>query len=220
MKPANNLKALCYQFCESVSILKGRVKLIPFDRDAWFQCAYASIQRTVLGELHPDAQDRLKTELFDEIDTLRGRALAAEGFNEWIVRVIKKQSETHALSIGQSQMLINLILKYYYCHYAAEIDPRWNEDHKFISEHSSFFHIPMDNNVLVRLKVNYACPDIHIKKTRAYATIRIDDSLVSWSRLEDLPAYMRLQRFAQEMMGNHLQAFDNAIHFELSELAR
>ncbi len=218
MQTTNELKALCIHFSQNVVILKGRVRLIPFDVHTWFQCAYFSIQRTIPGGLTQSAYDHLRSALFGAVYTLQEQTGTADSFEKWIVSTIEEQSETYNISIGQSQRLTNLLLKYYYCYYNAEIDPLWNEEHHFIKQHSPFFHLPLDNYVLVSLKLKYACPDIHINREHTNATLLIGDETVSWSRLADIFTYVQLQLFVQEMMDNHLQVFDNALHFEMAEL--
>jgi hypothetical protein len=218
MPISNELHVLCAQFCQDIALFKGRVRLIPFEPQAWFRCVYFSIQRTVTGGLPQDSYEQLRHALFDAIYALPEQPQTAEAFEEWIASTIQKHAEQYGISIGQAQKLINLLLKYYYCYYHADIDPSWNAQHQFIVQYSPFFHIPLDNYVLVSLKLKYACPAIHINRSHTYATLRVGDELVSWSRLEDLPTYVQMQGFVQEMMGNHLHAFDSALHFEMAEL--
>lgn len=219
MKTTNTLKARCAQVVETVSVAKGRVRLIPFDQHAWFQCAYASIQRTLPQGAPQIALDHLQRDLFAAVDALSHQPPTADAFEPWIAGTIQTLAATYALSIGQSQGLINTLLKYHYCFYHAERDPAWNAANPFISQHSPLFHIPIDSYVLMGLKVTYDCPDIHINREQTLAKVRVGDTLVSWSRLDDLPAYVRIQRFAQDVKDNHLQAFDTALDFAMAELA-
>ena len=219
MKNPSVRKASCVQVVEAVSVAKGRVRLIPFDRNAWFQCAYFSIQRTLPQGIRQIALDQLQNDLFEAVYALKQQPPAADAFEPWIARTIQTQSDTYRLSIGQSQRLINTLLKYYYCYYHAEIDRTWNEAHQFIAQHSPFFHIPIDSHVLIGLKVTYDCPDLHINRAQTYATFRVGDALVSWSRLDDLPVYVKVQRFVQAVRDNHLHIFDTALDFAMSELA-
>jgi hypothetical protein len=219
MNPANDLNALSQRFVERISVAKGRVRLVPFERAAWFQCAYASIQRTILGGLSRDIYAQLSDITFDAVYALRDRVESAENHDVWVIETMRCQCDTAHLSVGQAQKLINLLLAYYFCYYHTAGDPAWNEEHRFIAQHGPFFHVPIDNYLLIVLKVVYACPDIHINRAHTAATIRIDDALISWSRLADVDAYMRLQHFIQEIQGNHLRAYDIGLHFALAELA-
>jgi hypothetical protein len=219
MKTTNTLKARCAQVVETVSVAKGRVRLIPFDQIAWFQCVYATIQRTLPQGAPQIARDHLQRDLFGAVDALSHQTPTADAFEPWIAGTIQTLAATYALSIGQAQRLINTLLKYYYCYYHAEHDLAWNEAHQFISQHSPLLHVPIDSHILIGLKLIYDCPDLHINRERTSATVRVGDALVSWSRLDDLPAYVRIQRFAQDMKDNHLQACTTTLDFAMSELA-
>jgi hypothetical protein len=219
MKTTNARKARCAQVVETVSVAKGRVRLFPFDQHAWFQCAYATIQRTLSQGAPQIARDHLQRDLFAAVDVLNYQPPTADAFEPWIAGTIQTLAATYALSIGQSQRLVNTLLRYHYCYYHAERDRAWNEAHQFISPHGPLLHVPLDHHVLIGLKVTYDCPDLHINRERTSATVRVGDALVSWSRLDDLPAYVRIQRFAQDMKDNHLQAFDTTLDFAMSELA-
>jgi hypothetical protein len=219
MKTTDPRKARCVQVVETVSAAKGRVRLTPFDRNAWFQCVYATIQRTLPQGVPQIALEPLQRDLFAAVDALRHQPPTADAFEPWIAGTIQTLAATYALSIGQSQRLINTLLTYYYCSYYAERDLAWNAAHAFISQHSPLFHIPIDSHVLIGLKVTYDCPDVHINREQTLAKVRAGEALVSWSRLDDLRAYVRIQRFVQDMKDNHLQAFDTALDFAMSELA-
>jgi len=219
MKTTNTLKARCAQVVESVSVAKGRVRLIPFDQNAWFQCVYSSIQRTLPQGAPQIVRDHLPHDLFDAVDALRDQPPTADAFEPWIAGTIQTLATTYTLSIGQSQRLINTLLMYYYCYYHAERDCAWNEAHLFISPHSPLFHVPLNHHVLIGLKVTYDCPDLHINRERTSATVRVGDALVSWSRLDDLPTYVRIQRFVHDIKDNHLQTFETTLDFAMSELA-
>jgi hypothetical protein len=219
MKTTNARKARCAQVVEAVSVAKGRVRLFPFDQHAWFQCAYATIQRTLPQGAPQIALEPLQCDLFDAVDALSHQPPTADAFEPWIAGTIQTLAATYALSIGQSQRLINTLLTYHYCYYHAECDLTWNEAHQFICQHGPLLHVPIDHHVLIGLKVTYDCPDLHINRERTLAKVRAGDSLVTWSRLNDLPAYVRIQHFVQDMKDNHLQAFDTTLDFAMSELA-
>ncbi|MEI7771000.1 MAG: hypothetical protein WCI67_13465 [Chloroflexales bacterium] len=219
MKTTNTRKARCAQVLETVSVAKGRVRLIPFDRNAWFQCVYATIQRTLPQGAPQIAREHLQRDLFAAVDALSDQPPTADAFEPWIAGTIQTLAATYALSIGQSQRLINTLLMYHYCSYHAERDLAWNAAHQFIRQHGPLFHVPIDHHVLIGLKVTYDCPDVHINRERTSATVRVGDALVSWSRLDDLPVYIRIQRFAQDIKDNHLQAFDTTLDLAMSELA-
>jgi hypothetical protein len=219
MTATSALSALCAHVVEQVSVAKGRVRLSPFDRDAWFRCAYFSIQRTLPQGASQLSHAHLPGVLFDAIAALSQRPASADVFEQWVVDTIQELCAAYALSVGQAQRLINLLLTYHYCFYHAAIDGAWNAEHQWIVQHGPFFHVPIDHEALVRLSVTYACPDIHINREHTRAMLRVDHALASWSRLDDLPTYLKIQRFVHDIQDNHLQAFDTALHFALSELA-
>jgi hypothetical protein len=117
MKTTNTLNARCAQVVESVSVAKGRVRLIPFDQHAWFQCAYATIQRTLPQGAPQIALESLQRDLFDAVEALRDQRPTADAFAPWIAGTIQMLAAAYALSIGQSQRLINTLLTYHYCYY-------------------------------------------------------------------------------------------------------
>ncbi|NTW01990.1 MAG: hypothetical protein HGA19_11985 [Oscillochloris sp.] len=219
MKMTNALKAQCAQVVETVSIAKGRVRLIPFDRDMWIQCVYFSIQRTLPQGVRQITLEHLRRDLFDAVYALNHQPATVDAFEPWIAHTIQMLAETYTLSVGQSQRLINTLLMYYYCYYYAEIDHMWNEEHRFIAQYSPFLHIPITSHALLKLKVVYDCPDLHINRAQTSATIRVGDAFVSWSRLDDFSIYVKLQHFIRDIQDNHLQVFTTALHFALAELA-
>jgi hypothetical protein len=219
MSQPDRRRAACVAFIEGVSIRKGRTRLVPFGHEAWFQCAYLAIQRSLPQGPPPASHARLQLALFDQVHTLQGQPPGAEPFDAWAAGAIRALAEGYGLSVGQAQHLLGLLLKYYYCYHCAGYDPQWNAEHRFIALHGPWLHVPLDSHTLLHLGITYACPEIYVNPTRTGAALRVGAALVGWSRLDDLDTYAAVQRFIRASMDNHLQGFASALDFALAMLA-
>jgi len=220
MTTDSTLEMLAQEFTKGIHIYKGKYRLIPYKQADWFTCCYFSVQRTIHGGLPKDKRNLLREEIFNAIDVLQNTPSNLEEFDKWIYDLFDKITKIHQLTIGQSQKLVNILLKYHYCYYYANIDQNWNERNSFIARMGRFLHVPIDNYVLVQLKDVYKCPKVAINSAGNYATIQINTEYVSWSRLDSpdgYSAYKEIQHFVRNIVIRQPQ-YASALHFEMQEL--
>jgi len=193
------------------------VRLHPYDQPRWFRRCYSSVQRTVHGGLRRSVRRELRSRLFDGVARLEGLQAEQEGFERWHRALLDEVQACSGLSLGQAQKLINLLLKYHYAYFHADIDQEWAEQHQFIEAFSPFFHVPIDVYVLVSLKRKYGYPLVGLNASATYATLRVGDRHVAWSRLTERVPYEHVQAFIQDLAADR-STYVSPLHFEMREL--
>ena len=182
----------------------------PFNTDHWFDGAFRTIQRRIPKGTFSDAQKQdCANLLFTRLPQLQPAT-----FDGDIQKLICELAVKFPLSIGQSQKLVNILLKYYACLYFSQLAPAWNQANSWIPLIHNQQHVPIDSIVLFGLcrlapvscngfltvSARYA----HSKNTDSFvwnttATIFVPDSLngkgvsVPWSGLTQYDVYLRLQ---------------------------
>lgn len=113
-----------------------QVYLRCFDTGKWFTGAYRTIQRQAPKMSSSDKQN-CRDLIFNNL-----RQLQSETFDTDIERLIETVSGTFHLTIGQSQKLINILLKYHACLFYSQTDQEWNEANEWIQDIHSKQHVP------------------------------------------------------------------------------
>jgi len=193
------------------------VRLHPYDQPRWFRRCYSSVQRTVHGGLGRSVRRELRSRLFDGVTRLEGLAVTQEAFAAWHGALLDKIQGCSGLRLGQAQKLINLLLKYHYAYFHADIDQKWAEQHQFIEAFSPFFHVPIDVYVLVSLKRKYGYPLVRLNASATYATLRVGNRHVAWSRLTERVPYEHVQAFIQGLTADR-STYVSPLHFEMQKL--
>jgi len=193
------------------------VRLHPYDQPRWFRRCYSSVQRTVHGGLGRSVRRELRSRLFDGVTRLEGLAVTQEAFAAWHGALLDEIQGCSGLSLGQAQKLVNLLLKYHYAYLHAGIDQEWAERHQFIDVLSPYFHVPIDVYVLVRLRTKYGYPLAALNSTKTYATLRVGEQRVAWSRLTERAPYEHVQQFISGLTTDR-SVYVSPLHFEMCEL--
>lgn len=194
-----------------IALLGGRrrpILLNTFDEEHWFRSAYGTFSRTLLNALAEGEKNQLRRRIFA---AFRGfNDVQLDRFDARIEDLILTTANDFTLTIGQSQKLINILLKYHACLYYSHLTVRWNEDHGWIGRLSGKFHVPIDSIVLFRLCE--VAPDECAGLVRATAVFREGEpqwtfngkvchtrangnrgAWFPWSKIEDYQAYFKLQ---------------------------
>ncbi len=205
-----SIEELANAFCNQIGIHT-------FDRDKWFVRAYSTMQRTKKGSISPDQKRNIKELLFEEISNTLTSVTSQEEFDEWILKITDKIGDFGDLTFGQSQKIVNILLKYYYCYFYSKQDAAFNKTVESLQPVFNFFHAPVDNVMMVALKRDYNSDKLNfVKKVANSARFVENGNLLAWSRLPSEDPYRRLQEIVQELSAAH--NFENKMHFEMANL--
>jgi hypothetical protein len=206
------MEKLAKQFCDTVGLKK-------FNQDKWFIGAYGTMQRTKKGGISINQKQNIKTFIFNEIYNNNFEFENQTEFDSWIFNTIKSVSVLGNLTIGQSQKIINILLKYYYCYYYSKIDNDFCVNHRHLEKTFQFLHAPVDNIILVALKEKFDNQDISsiiISSNNARFYIEDDDKFYPWSKLDDYEEYIKVQNFIEKLSSK--EQLNGKLHFEMKYL--
>lgn len=216
----SEIKELALKFIQQVS---SKINLNNYDKDEWFKGAFFTIQRTIKGGLSNEHRSSLKIILFNSIEKLKEITPTEENYNKWFNDIIPS---INFLSYGQAQKIINILMKYHYCHYYSKADNELRGLYQFFD----FFHAPLDNILLYNLKQKFGNEDIcnkikawqyRDKKGKVFynGVFLIGENQVRWSRLKE--NNIILYKDVQDFMKIKIKENDflkNRLHFEMKEL--
>ncbi len=192
------MKKFCVDFCETIG-------LQAFNRDKWFTATFATMQRTNRGGTTNAQRTEIKEFLYTELYDPRFKFKNQGEFDVWFYAAAEKVQTIGNLTFGQSQKVINILFKYYFCFYYSEKDSKFNELHKFLVNSFSYFHAPIDNIVLLELKRKYNAEDLNnIIIIGGQARFIIDGYKVPWSKLDNKMTYNNIQSFIQRLTNQRI----------------
>jgi hypothetical protein len=182
----------------------------PFNAQHWFQGAYRTIQRRVpVGKFQPAQKKNCQNLIFASLPQLTPVA-----FDTDIKKLIADVAAKFPLSIGQSQKLVNILLKYHACLFYSQFDLNWNAKNLWVKDIHAQQHVPIDTVVLFELCRNDPASCSQFVTARSYfsydkvatrfmwhytAKIYVPASptgtgtSVPWSKINDYADYFRLQ---------------------------
>lgn len=190
--------------------------IYPFDHEHWFQGAYRTIQRNVpKGIFATDAKHRCRDQIFAALPLL-----TAANFDASMKELVESLSREFPITIGQSQKLVNIVLKYYACLFFSERAPTWARENSWVGAIHPLQHVPIDSIVMFGLCRNTPaeCAGFVTASSRfAFntvtkcfgwshaASIFVPDSpdglgpSVPWSGIADYAVYFRLQTIVRTL---------------------
>lgn len=202
----------------ALAFIKNVQPLEPFNQLKWFQGAYQTMQRTKIGGVPPEIRKQIMCSVFEEIEKLRSIRPCQEAFDDWFFNGVQKICLLGALTFGQGQKIVNILLKYYYCYYYSGLDSFWNKENNYLESVFCFFHAPVDSIILQTLKLKYDDAKIGFVKTTAQGPRFVEeDTHVPWSKLQNIESYCKLQCYIGELAQKH-QVINDRITFEMLEL--
>ncbi|MEJ8555040.1 hypothetical protein [Tepidibacter sp. Z1-5] len=105
------IKELTIKFADEVNPLE------PFNEKNWFRDAYQTMQRTKKGGTSKEQKEEIRNLVFTEIKKMKNIEATQECFDKWFYDVVNNISKIGQLTFGQSQKIVNILLKYFYCYY-------------------------------------------------------------------------------------------------------
>lgn len=202
----------------ALAFIKNVQPLEPFNQLKWFQGAYQTMQRTKIGGVAPEIRTQIMGSVFEAIEKLRSVKPCQEAFDDWFFSCVRKICSLGALTFGQGQKIVNILLKYYYCYFYSGLDPFWKEENSYLESIFSFFHAPVDSIIMQTLKVKYDDAKIDfIKKTAQGPRFVEAATYVPWSKLQNIESYCMLQNYIGELAQEN-QFVNDRIAFEMIEL--
>lgn len=119
----------------------------PFNPNHWFQGAYRTIQRRVTKGIFTQADKMAcQNQIFDALPKL-----TANNYDASVKELIENLTKNFPITIGQSQKLVNIILKYYACLYYSGRDAAWALRNTWVVDIHPVQHVPIDSIVLFGL---------------------------------------------------------------------
>ena len=190
MNTLATIHELCISFEQRI-LTRNRIRLCPFNERKWFNGAYSTIQRTLHTDYSPLSDDQKIScleELFSHIFQL---PLCNSG--QKLDAMITQFSSKYRISIGHSQKLISIIIKYAYVANHIECIGVPKDVKEFVSNNICHLPIPVDTIVLDILRRDFPDNVFPISKSGYSRIQQTDGKLVTWSRLQDIESYRILQ---------------------------
>jgi len=188
----------------------------PFNQQHWFDGAYRTIQRNVpKGTITPQQKQNCQNQVFATLSTLQ-----PDTYDQQIETLIKSIATNFPLTIGQSQKLINILLKYHACCFYSQLNQAWNLQNQWIANTHFHQHVPVDSIVLFGLCRNSPASSAEFltvssrfcysKPVQRFvwnytASIYVPDSpsgagfSVPWSGIADYGVYFRIQTMIRSL---------------------
>ena len=166
-----------------------------YNQDEWFRGSYNTVQRRIpAGTITPKSKNQIKIFLFSEFPKLK-----ESSFDQQMEEMVCSLSSKHPLTIGQSQKIINILLKYHACRYYAGTDSAWNSANVWIADINHVQHVPVDSIVLKAIyKINpkngTATIDGRVEKK-----IEDKDVKTPWSKISDYETYFKIQKIVRAL---------------------
>lgn len=176
------LKQLSLNFIKLLASRKdpSKIRLHPYNSHDWFRGAYSTVRRTKPGGIPLSIRCSLMNFLFSQLPRLKPSNLDAI-----LKKIIQKTSKSSGLSIGQSQKLCNMLIKYHIAYYFSDLDKNWNHQNAWVKGVAPRAHVPIDKEVLKNACLLY--PKIFTGRiTKGYPRISLTkDSKISyaWSKV-------------------------------------
>lgn len=211
------MKLLFEEFHKKISFKNKSLDLTIFNEEKWFNSVWNTLNgsfRTTNGTKSSDYnKNDIKKELFSLILSIE---TDFENPESWYRKHILKLNDGFKLSIGRSQKILNLMIKYYLGNFYLS-----NSPHKIghiLNENIQHLHIPIDSIILKNINNLYRDKDIRIE-TILNSTHNLitnnKNSSSTWSRLEDIESYFNFQNYIQ----SKTKEFSlNPIEFEMKFL--
>ena len=134
------------QFINLLAARKGsaRVMLYPYNQKEWFRGAYKTLQQTKKGGLGPTGPALVMPLIFNSLSKIRPATYDLD-----IKSLIQKVSN-HGFTLGQSQKLCNMLIKYHLVYFFSKSDLVWNRKNPWVGKLAPRAHVPIDRFVLIR----------------------------------------------------------------------
>jgi hypothetical protein len=172
--------------------------------------------RTKKGGFTYNQRDLLIKLLPKSIENLKLVKASGRSFDDWFYGLLDDIAIENQLTVGQTQKIINILLKYYYCYFHSGINEEWNREYNWLIPHFKNLHVPLDNFMLFKLanicKKDYLKP--HGKPKSCYCLIKTSNGWIRWSRLDDLNVYQKIQ---QAIVSN-LKIGEDPLNYEMQNL--
>ncbi|MEN6411916.1 MAG: hypothetical protein ABFC84_04000 [Veillonellales bacterium] len=210
-KEVSMIKELSLRFCKEVEPLH------PFNKKKWFQGAYQTMQRTKKGGVAAEIRENIMNYIFLNIANLRVIEPSQANFDEWFYECIYYISNIGNLTFGQGQKIVNILLKYHYCYYNAELNQKWNIEYDYLKSFFRYFHAPVDGIILKNLKRRFNDNRINFIKISQTPKFVIGSEEFPWSKLDNIDYYRKIQDYIGELTRFH-SLVDNKLAFEMVEL--
>ena len=205
--------------------IRSRNKIDLTDKKNWFRGAYSTFQRP-LSHIRPALDPSEKQDLQNIVKGYLDRL--DDPFDIWIRSLIFEMRKNHNFPIGCAQKLINILTKYYYvCDLVNLVT--FTSSEKNILKYRNLFHCPIDNYVLYQLSVQYPLQfsksikvvqkpriDKSGKKFGPLTKLKIRNSPVPWSQLDDFELYIDIQNQIREI--SNLEGYQDTLSFEMQKL--
>lgn len=195
------------------------------DKGNWFWGAYSTFQRPLSHtrtRLDPAEKQDLQKLIHRRLYRFDGN------FDVWIRSLILEIRKNHNFPIGCAQKLINILTKYYYVSDLLRL-VSFTSSEKNILRYRNRFHCPLDNYVLYQLSVQYPLKfdrliqvvqkpriDKSGKKWGPLTKLKVRNSLVPWSQLDDYELYMDIQTQIREIAS--MEGYQETLAFEMEKL--
>lgn len=192
------MKLLFEEFHKKISFKNKSLDLTIFNEEKWFNSVWNTLNgsfRTTNGTKSSDYnKNDIKKELFSLILSIE---TDFENPESWYRKHILKLNDGFKLSIGRSQKILNLMIKYYLGNFYLSSNPQ--KIGHILNENIQHLHIPIDSIILKNINNLYRDKDIRIKRilNSTHSLITKKNSSSSWSRLDDIESYFNFQNFIQ-----------------------
>ena len=191
---------------ESFNFISKNSAIEYYDTQKWFNTAFSTLNSGITvkeADLSEEEKSKLSTLLFSSIDHLR----YVSDYDQWFYKLAKAITDGfHKLSFGQSQALINNLMKYHFVYFNAGSNVDWNKEFIWLLPFFNFFHVPIDRNVLLNLRETFH--------------FNVPLSKLSWNKWtwEDQPLYEDIQDALQEISEENESYHNNRLYFEIKKL--
>ena len=191
------MKLLFEEFLKKISYRNKSLDLTIFNEETWFNSVWNTLNgsfRTTNGTKSSDyIKNDIKKELFSLILSIE---TDFENSDSWYRKNILKLNDDFKLSIGRSQKILNLIIKYYLGNFYLSNNPQ--KIGHILNENIQRLHIPIDSIILKNLNNLYRDKDIDIRRIlNSTHNLITQKNPSSWSKLEDIESYIEFQKYIQ-----------------------
>lgn len=189
------MKELCEEFSEVLFKRKPSINLYSFDELNWFNGVLESLKGSSRNDDNFDYKKLKKEELsLSVFKILNSFPHDSNKVDNWYKEKIEKLSKDENLTIGRSQKLINLLIKYHIGFYYVKNDS--NELCERLNRNINLLHIPIDSIILKYTNLLFRDEDLKLKEIlTSIHYLKTIEKESCWSKLNEYDSYEIFQKY-------------------------
>lgn len=207
------MEHLSKDFVKKLINRRRKVDLTNIDYEAWFDGSWGTINESLrnkggYGYLR-DRKENIRAKVFQQLKSLPSKT---ENMSDWYKQTIFLIHDDELMTIGRSQKIINILVKYYIANYyfCGKTDKIGSNIKNRLHE----LHIPIDRIVLKSLREKY--PGFKSLINSAVQLKGQDGASWSWSNLTDYDTYTNFQNAV--LNKSKSLGYSSPLEFEMNEL--